>query len=193
MLFLIATIFLSSTMYAKQVNHESYNPCFFNYSEFVSTSTIGIEMRNELVTMEEKFHKDAMQKEAALKELVEEYNSKKPMLSQAAKVSEENKLKSEEEQFRNMIRRMQQEMTAYAEELGKEMSALLEDELQVFAEKNGYDVIFDIATGRIVYCKEQLNKTADIVALVNEKTEKMKQEEAIAAQEKAKAEKTKIV
>jgi Skp family chaperone for outer membrane proteins len=184
---LLSTLFLlvSTVTFTKE---EVYNPCFFDYAQFVNSSEMGKEMRSKLEKMETDFHAKAMQEEEKLKKLVEEYKSKAPLLSQSARASEENKIKEVEEQYRNMIRRMQQELSVLAEELGREIATLLESELKEFAQKNGYTVVFDIATGRIVYCQEALNKTDDIVALVNAKTEQYKKE-ALAKDTK---EKTKV-
>jgi|GEM_PF-5003578 len=162
----------------------SHRTGFINSYELMTVSAMGMEIRAKASSTEEKFHQELSKDETALKKAVEEYKAKAPLMSQAARVSEENRLKDLEEAYKNKARRMQDELNAFLQEETTKLSMIIEAEIQSFAQKNEFDVVFDIATGRIVYCEQSLNKTSDLIALVNTKTESLAKEESKKADKK---------
>ena len=166
----VAPVALSSNAIVAEVGL-SHKTGFINSYELMTSSAAGMEIRAKASSMEEKFHQELIKDEDGLKKAVDEYKAKAPLMSQAARVAEENRLKDLEESYKNKARRMQEELNAFLQEETTKLSMVIEGEIQSFAQKSGFDVIFDIATGRIVYCEQTLNKTSDLIALVNTKTE----------------------
>lgn len=149
---------------------------FINSYELMTASAMGMEIRSKAAVLEEKFHQELVKDEENLKKSFDDFQSKRPLMTQAAQVAEANRLKDLEESYKNKARRMQEELNAFLQEETTKLSMIIEAEIQSFAEVNGFNVVFDIATGRIVYCEQQLNKTPDLITLVNTKTESMAKE-----------------
>lgn len=163
----------------------SHRTGFINSYELMTASSMGMEIRAKASSMEEKFHQELLKDEEGLKKAVDEYKAKAPLMSQAARVSEENRLKDLEESYKNKARRMQEELNAFLQEETTKLSMIIEAEIQSFAQKNQFDVVFDIATGRIIYCEQALNKTSDLIAVVNAKTESLAKETSKPSDKKA--------
>lgn len=172
-----------STIPHKAITSEM-NLAIINSQELVMLSTMGQEIRTKATSMEEKFHTELSKDEYELKKTIDDYKEKAPLMSQAARVSEENKIKELEDRYKNKARRMQEELNAFLQEEMTKLSLIIESEIPSFAEKSRFDVIFDAATGRIVYCKEELNTTSDLVAIVNNKTEQLAKEESKKAEKR---------
>jgi Skp family chaperone for outer membrane proteins len=162
----------------------SHRTGFINSYELMTLSALGAEIQAKAAAMEEKFRQELAKDEENLKKAVSEFQAKAPMMAQAAQIAEKNKLVDLEESYKNKAGRMQQELNAFLQEETTKLSMIIEAEIKTFAEKSGFDVVFDIATGRVVYCEQKLNKTADLIALVNTKTETLAKADAAKPAEK---------
>jgi len=151
---------------------------FINSYELMTLSSLGMEIQAKAASMEEKFRLELARDEETLKKAASEFQAKSPMMSQAAQIAEKNKLVDLEESYKNKAGRMQQELNAFLQEETTKLSVIIEGNIKAFAQNNQFDVVIDVATGRVVYCEQKLNKTADLIALVNAETEKIAKPEA---------------
>jgi len=151
------------------------NAGFINSFEVMTSSKKGKEIRELISKKENEFQQKLLVEEKEITKIQESYKAKVAagaMIDDAALRKEKRKLEEKEEAYKIMIRGMQEDLNAMVQELTAELSGIVEAEIAQFAKQNNFDVIFDIATGRIVYCASHLNKTAALTTLVDNKIEK---------------------
>lgn len=160
------------------------NAGFINSFEVMTSSKKGKEIRELIAKKENEFQQRLLTEEKEITKLQEGYKAKLAagsMIDEAALRKEKRKLEEKEESYKALVRGMQEDLNTLVQELTAELSKIVEAEIAQFAKDNKFEVIFDIATGRIIYCAEHLNKTSALTTLVDNKTmQKEKESTAVA-------------
>lgn len=167
------------------------NAGFINSFEVMTSSKKGKEIREVIAKKESEFQQKLLAEEKEITKLQEGYKAKLAagnMIDEAALRKEKRKLEEKEEAYKILVRGMQEDLNTLVQELTAELSKVVEAEIAQFAKDNKFEVIFDIATGRIIYCADHLNKTAALTTLVDNKTmQKEKEATAVAKIDNKKA------
>ncbi|WP_297214187.1 MULTISPECIES: OmpH family outer membrane protein [Thermodesulfovibrio] len=136
----------------------------------LNESEEGKKAVNELQSMLDSRQKTLEEKQKKIQTLKEEYDKKKAVLSEDAR-------KSKEEEIERLGRELQRTAADYQVELQKKQNEITQSMLKEirqiindFAQKEGYNLIFEKAEQLIIYTTKEVDITDKIIALFNQKT-----------------------
>ena len=134
----------------------------------LESSEPGKQALGQLTLRFEEMRDDLEEERAEVERLREELQKQSMVLSQEAQQDMEAELRQKMQQFQQKYQSYQARMQQEEQELSDPIIDLLFEVIDDFAEKNGFDMILDAQGSGIIYAKDAMNVTDELMDEVNQ-------------------------
>lgn len=189
--FFVGTTFLAATgsAVAKPVKTGKY--AVVDMQNVILNVSEGKQAREKLEKEIKAKEKDLLKQKQELDKMNEEWKSQAPLLSETARMQKQQEF---QEKFLNL---RNQEMAFQGEIKKKEQSATQKIAVSVtqivskMAEESGYEAVFETSSSGLLYLKDPVDLTKDVIAAYEEQSKKAGGKEKTAEKSEPKKEETK--
>ncbi len=135
----------------------------------INTSEIA-EKSAEIIKAREAFQRDYKRQVAKIESLETEIKELQAKYQKASKTATEAEIKTMEEDLQRKVSNYQALSKKAQENLSKKQEELLQpilDKVDKIARENGYDLVFDVVSGKIVFSSEKYDVTQKMLKELN--------------------------
>lgn len=115
-----------------------------------------------------EFQATAQQRQQTLKNLNEELEKKKLMLSADARAEKERDYQQQSKDFQRFIKDAQEELQREEGRLGRDILEGLGKVIKELGDKEGYTLVLEKSNGGLLYADESIDVTDKVIAAYNE-------------------------
>jgi len=127
----------------------------------------GKECAQILEAKREQLAKDLAKAEQTYTQRVTEYQAKASTMSSAAREKEEKDIRRLEIDLKTKAQESEHEMKLAMQKMTEELAQNMEAVTIAFAQKNNFDAVVDVMTGKVLYVKPSLNISKDVLKNMN--------------------------
>jgi outer membrane protein len=131
----------------------------------------GVEAGKKLDSKREQLGKEIQKDEQKMSQALNEFQSKATTLSEAAREKEEKNLRRMKTDYEAKVQESKYEMELAMQKTTEELAKDMEAAVTEVAKRDKLDAVVDSITGRVIYVKENLNITGQVVKEMNVKNE----------------------
>lgn len=170
---------LAIEAFADQKLGSELNVTFVNTYTLMGGCMQGAKARSDIESKHISMANEIKKEEENIQQAVTEYKNKASMMSDAAKEKEEKRIMKLERDYKASVQDKKEELNIEMQMVTERLAKEVDEAIVQMAIENGYDVVFDTATGRAVYVSEKLDSTKQVLSSIDKKYEaKLAQEAA---------------
>jgi Skp family chaperone for outer membrane proteins len=150
--------------------------------EVMNNSVKGAQMRAAFEKRQQEVTKELMVEKERIEKEFTDFKAKSSILSESARKKDELRLRDAQLGYQQLVESKQNQLTIEMQELTGEIATVVEQQVQELARQHNFDLVFDSATGRILYHKASLDLTKETITLVDAATIKAQKQQGNALQ-----------
>lgn len=143
------------------------NILIVDFFEAAEKSAFGQDTQKSMREKADVMGKELQQDERNLTQAATEFKTKASTMNDAAREKEELRLKKMQREYAEKRQDYEEEIKGFSEKLMKDLGEEFTKAVTSYAQANDIDAVIDRATGRFIYVADQVNRTSDIVALMD--------------------------
>jgi len=140
-------------------------------NDVMQNSSAGEQATQRTDTKREELSKNVQDIAQQIQKEVQNYESKKNMLSEQARKDQEAKLTKMDREYKNAVQGAEEEFKMFVMQETEQLSKMMVDAAKDFAEKQKVDVVIDAVSGRPIYVSPKADCTLGLRKSLDKKHE----------------------
>lgn len=155
------------TMVASSVVAAEIKVAYVDLQKALVVCEAGKTAKDKMAKRVKEFQATAQKRQENLKNLNEELEKKKMMLSADARAEKERDYQQQTKDFQRFIKDAQEELQREEARLGREILEGLAKVIKEMGDKEGYTLVLEKSNGGLLYADESIELTDKVIAAYN--------------------------
>lgn len=146
----------------------SANYAYVDLKLALETVKDGKKAKEKLEKEAEEKRKIIAKREKELQKLTSQFEKKALVMSNDKKVKEQQKIQKKMMEYRQLVQQSEMSMQKRQMELTKPIIESMRDVVEEIAKKKDFDLVYEKNQGAVLFAKDQVNVTNDVIKRYNE-------------------------